>query len=453
MITSRRFQTVAGILTVCLLVGLVLPTSGTATGRTIQRNPDAGAGPPTVAGSDWSLIIGIDEYADPEIPDLSTAVNDARAVADLLTARMRVDPGRMIELYNDNATRAGIITALDRLSLKVKTHDRVLIYYAGHGEIRYRGKSSFEVRDPKVIQEMKQYGMGFWIPATARLGATAGYLSNAELRTYFAQIDADHLLVVSDSCYSGGMTERGFNPRYPEKPVIDAMRLRSRLLLASGGLHPVPDRSRLRRCAGHSTFACYFLKFLAEAPAGYVTTRGLYAQLYEPVVSNADQEPLLDKFQMMGHEGGQFVFILDEPDDRSRLTVESNVSGAWVRLGGDEIGRTPLTDAPVEPGDYRLTMGKDGYETERRSISIDTGRHSRLFVHLKPDKPETARLFVHTEPSGARVRILNIGPAFRQGMALAPGRYEVEASADGCETRTRWVSVSAGRDEYVDLVL
>lgn len=438
------------LIVVIVLLGLV---AGPALAqRTIKRNQDLDA-PPAASGENWALVIGIDRYADPDVPDLSTAVNDARAVADLLERRLGFSRDRIIELYDGEATRSGIIDALSRLIRRTGGDDRVLIYYAGHGELWHRGKSSFEIRDKQRLQEMKQYGMGFWIPAGARLGVTSGYLSNAELRNYLAQLDVAHLLLVSDSCYSGGLTERGFNPRYPEGPLSDAVSLRSRLLLSSGGLHPVPDTSRIYRCAGHSTFACYFLKFLDEAPGGYLTTRNLYARLYEPVVSNADQEPHLDKFLRMGHEGGQFVFTIEEEREESLLSVRSNVDGAWVRLDGRQVGETPLEEAPVAPGEYRLSVGKAGYDTEQRTVRVSPGRHPSLYVRLEQKGPDTARLYVHPDPEGARIRILNIGPKFEQGMSLSPGRYQVEASADGCETRTRWVTLAAGRDEYVDMAL
>ena len=50
-------------------------------------------------------------------------------------------------------------------------------------------------------------------------------------------------------------------------------------------------------------------------------------------------------------------------------------------------------------------------------------------------------------PTGAKVRILNIGPKFYQGMALKPGRYHVETSKQGYETKKMWVNFGAGEDK------
>jgi TolB-like protein len=62
-------------------------------------------------------------------------------------------------------------------------------------------------------------------------------------------------------------------------------------------------------------------------------------------------------------------------------------------------------------------------------------------------------LHVNTDPTGAQVRILNIGPPYRDGIELASGRYHVEVSADGYATRREWVFLGAGEDKRVTVHL
>jgi formylglycine-generating enzyme required for sulfatase activity len=71
----------------------------------------------------------------------------------------------------------------------------------------------------------------------------------------------------------------------------------------------------------------------------------------------------------------------------------------------------------------------------------------------KRPEPKPARLFVETMPERARVRVLNIAPVFFQGMALEPGRYHLEVSAEGFNTEKRWVSLSAGEDGNISIRL
>ena len=55
---------------------------------------------------------------------------------------------------------------------------------------------------------------------------------------------------------------------------------------------------------------------------------------------------------------------------------------------------------------------------------------------------------VVVQPSGARVRILNIGPRYRAGMKLPAGEYRVEASAQGYETQTETVTHGHSATEH-----
>ena len=66
---------------------------------------------------------------------------------------------------------------------------------------------------------------------------------------------------------------------------------------------------------------------------------------------------------------------------------------------------------------------------------------------------QKGRLYVDTDPSDARIRILNIGPMYRRGMELKAGRYHVEVSASSCETKRQWVDLAAGEDKYIDIRL
>jgi formylglycine-generating enzyme required for sulfatase activity len=68
-------------------------------------------------------------------------------------------------------------------------------------------------------------------------------------------------------------------------------------------------------------------------------------------------------------------------------------------------------------------------------------------------KADMARLYVDPDPREATVRILNIRPSFRQGMELAPGKYQVEVTAPGYAAKTQWFSLAAGEDKTVSLLL
>ena len=82
------------------------------------------------------MIVGIDAYSDPRIPNLRFARKDAEAVYKVLTnpAIGRFSPDNVITLLDGDATerkiRSALGTKLPRLTSKTST---VCIYYAGHG--------------------------------------------------------------------------------------------------------------------------------------------------------------------------------------------------------------------------------------------------------------------------------------------------------------------------------
>lgn len=61
------------------------------------------------------------------------------------------------------------------------------------------------------------------------------------------------------------------------------------------------------------------------------------------------------------------------------------------------------------------------------------------------------RIFIKTVPENARVRILNIVPKYTDGIILPAGRYQVEVSSPGYETRVKWYTLGEG--EYKNIAI
>ena len=108
------------------------------------------------------------------------------------------------------------------------------------------------------------------------------------------------------------------------------------------------------------------------------------------------------------------------------FTVLAEPSGARVRvLNIEEPYRAGMA---LGPGAYEVEVSAPGYTAARETI--EHGRaatEQRIVLAALPPQPFT----VLAEPSGARVRVLNIEEPYRAGMALGPGAYEVEVSAPG----------------------
>ncbi|MBW2708000.1 MAG: PEGA domain-containing protein [Deltaproteobacteria bacterium] len=125
------------------------------------------------------------------------------------------------------------------------------------------------------------------------------------------------------------------------------------------------------------------------------------------------------------------------------LAITSKPADAEVTLKGSDRKYIPGMRLPA--GVYGFSVSKPGYETFEGTVTLraaGANRTVKVQKNVKVELPRlTAKLWVETEPKNARVRILKIKPKFEQGMALAPGRYEIEVSAEGYETRLKYVMV------------
>ncbi|MBN8545912.1 MAG: caspase family protein [Ignavibacteria bacterium] len=235
----------------------------------------------------YALVIGIDKYKGVWNP-LRNAVNDAKAVEEVLAKDYGFD--HVISLYNEEATRANIITALEQLIDSVKKDDNVLIFYSGHGEFN------------------EKLNKGFWVPVDATTSSSAGYISNNDLQTFIAGINSKHTLLVSDACFSGDIfrgrtSELAFEDT--EKYFQEVYKRKSRYALTSGGVEPVTDGGR----EGHSIFSYYFLDKLKQNKSRFFTAGQLFNEIQIPVTNNSEQSPVYQPIKNTGDEGGQFLFI------------------------------------------------------------------------------------------------------------------------------------------------
>ena len=152
-------------------------------------------------------------------------------------------------------------------------------------------------------------GRGYWQPVDADEDRRANWLSNADITDTLKAVQARHVMVVADSCYSGTMTRtasRGVSvTARPPGYIARLARLRSRTVLSSGGLEPVADRGS----GGHSVFAKALLDVLRDN-AALIDGTDLFAKVRQQVRLNAEQTPQYQNIRMAGHEvGGDFLFV------------------------------------------------------------------------------------------------------------------------------------------------
>ena len=243
--------------------------------------------PPERAGRRYALLIGVNAYAG--LPPLKTALADAQAVASTL----RSFYGFETEVL-PNAKRDDILSALNRYRRRLAPEDSMLIYYAGHGHFD------------------RTLGKAYWLPADAAPDDTTHWIISDDITSSVKALPARHVLIVSDSCYSGTLSRagpdslqagsEGDRPRY----LARMSRSTSRMLLASGGNEPVSDGDGDGK---HSIFASVLLQGLEQRPPGKFTVEELFHQnVRERVAGRSGQAPECTPLLASGHDGGSFIF-------------------------------------------------------------------------------------------------------------------------------------------------
>lgn len=119
----------------------------------------------------YGLIIGIDNYLSPKIPDLSGAVADSAAVRAFLSNNQHVMgyfTPHLKYLSNQDATRKAIIRELQALrsDKRIQRGDPILIYYAGHGSSTVSPVKWTRTEDQKEngnIQFIVPYDCDEWV--------------------------------------------------------------------------------------------------------------------------------------------------------------------------------------------------------------------------------------------------------------------------------------------------
>ncbi|THV02695.1 hypothetical protein K435DRAFT_792310 [Dendrothele bispora CBS 962.96] len=162
---------------------------------TIQRPPS----------SLFALIIGINQYQDPDISDLQGAVADADAMEEFLISDVRVPTERIINLRNKEATREAMIRALEDIANNsaIGPEDPILIFYAGHGG-ELKAPQGWETPD-NMIQMLLPYD---FVRQGSEDISGQGIFDRTLLRILekIAQNKSDNISVIFDSCHSGSGT-------------------------------------------------------------------------------------------------------------------------------------------------------------------------------------------------------------------------------------------------------
>lgn len=228
----------------------------------------------------FALLIGNNSYASP-IPPLETPIADVSTIASVLQTRFGFET-RIVK----DAGKTQLIEAFNDIAAQAAPDDSVLLFYAGHGYL---------------LEDVK---MGYWIPVDASVKTAKGWISNSDISKLLSSIRARQLILVSDSCYSGTLTEEQKLSDSQTLKADEILKQRSVLVLSSGADEPVSDEGK----EGHSIFAWNLLKTL-KSTASVTPGAKIWTLVRTDVSKEYEQEPQYGAVVSAGHvAGGDFLF-------------------------------------------------------------------------------------------------------------------------------------------------
>ncbi|HEX9459567.1 MAG TPA: caspase family protein, partial [Thermoanaerobaculia bacterium] len=265
----RRWQIVAAAVAIVLAATLAL----------VWQHQQQEAARIAGLGKFYAVVIGENTYR--RLESLPTAVNDARAVAQLLDHRYGFKVTRL-----ENAESKDILAALNTTGKQMTDRDNLVIFYAGHGALRNE--------------------KGYWQPVDADFDMS-NWISPANIKDVLLDHPSRRTLILADSCYSGALVH---GPPSLPSPSGDHNDKPARIVISSGGDAPVIDSAD----GQHSIFTRALLDVLGSPEHTITDVQSLFARIREHVVDSArragrEQNPQLSAIAEVGDEGGTFFFV------------------------------------------------------------------------------------------------------------------------------------------------
>ena len=263
---------------------IVRQLPSTPNNKNIKLNPN---------GKYYALLIGNSIYDDERWDDLLSPKNDIKQIKAVLDKSYKFE--KIITVID--GTKKEILNGFIELSKLSTDNDYVLIYYAGHGDIKYE--------------------QAYWIPKDGTEWINGDWIDINYLDAFIREeIKAHHLAVLVDSCYVGSkfkglnlldnMTEEDLKKNY-KKQLENDLNARARSVLSSGSVGPVSDTVA---GTGNSLFALTLINFLeAYQKSSIPVNLKNVAWNMDQYFAGTNQKPHYYNPATWADGGGDFIFI------------------------------------------------------------------------------------------------------------------------------------------------
>ncbi len=331
-----------------------------------------------------AVVVGVDRYDNPAFEDLEFAADDARAVAETLSADSTGGFDR-VELIVEPAetVRAEMLSRLRGATTDLGREDVLVVYFSGHGT---------------VAQAEQRAARLFLLPSDASPGDLDGTaIDLAELRAFFGQLRPQRKALIIDACFNGrgkSVVDPELRPRIEE--VLSAARDSDLQDMGSGEAH-LYATTRGRPAfedpnVGHGIYTHYLLQATSWATSaadldgdGVITAYEAHDYARGRTIEHTDGAQVPEaSLRVVGLNDVVLVGDPSARDERDRALVfdyggeHGPYAGATLFIDGRAKGAFPGA-VSVAPGSHHVEVrdeaGKvllDGYValSRRQSLSV-----------------------------------------------------------------------------------
>ena len=253
----------------------------------------------------YALIIGINKYQNTK--PLHYAVKDAQTIKSILIDKYDFPKENVSILLDHEATFNRIRKEFSRITKSAESNDRVLIYFAGHGQTMNLPGGGIK---------------GYLLPYEAEVNEL--YLTSLamdELEEISLMSKAKHILYLIDACYGGiaTMNYRGVDvstaPSYIKKITKNISR---QIITAGGKDEKVVEKAKW----GHSAFTKNIKNALIHGNGdlngdNFITANELAIYISDKVTIDSDNQQT-PQYARMTTDEGEFVFVLTNESNKEK---------------------------------------------------------------------------------------------------------------------------------------
>ena len=374
-----------------------------------------------------ALVIGVSRYTGgwPVLPGVEQDIRDVKAALEKhgfkVTTVLDPDKTELDQAFGTFINRHG-----------KGANNRLLFYFAGHGYTHKPkwGKKKYGYLIPKDAPTPDHDAGSFKLKS----------LSMKRIEEYAYDIEAKHAVFIFDSCFSGSLLSM---VRAVPEDINKKSASPVRQFLTSGDeTEKVPDKS---------IFKAQFVAALnGEGDLnkdGYITGTELggFLQNKVAVYSRDSQHPQYGTIRNPELDKGDFIFILPEDKNNEQNTgivKPQPHDRTFISQGPDpenELWQEVKNSNDLMGYRYYLSKYPDGKYT-------DTARFKIKNLEKKDEQESKGSITVKPTPMDSLVRILNIGPKYKDGIELEAGTYHIEVTANGYERYRKWITLESSQN-------